>query len=58
MEKWSRKRRAREFFLLSLASLAVLLIVFGLMFGMISLDDSPNKCASKIAAKIYDTKCF
>jgi len=53
-----KRTRLREFILTSVGSLAILALLFGLLFLAMSLDDSPNKCATKVATKVYDPACF
>jgi len=50
--------RLKEFVLLSLGSLVMLALLFGLMLLIVSMDNSPNKCATKVASKVYDPQCF
>jgi hypothetical protein len=50
--------RLKEFVLLSLGGIGVLAIMFCLLYLIISLDDSPHKCATKVASKVYDSRCF
>ncbi|AXG66325.1 hypothetical protein SEA_ANNADREAMY_246 [Streptomyces phage Annadreamy] len=53
-----KRSKLQLFALTSLGGLVILALMFGLMLGAIALDDSPNKCASKVASKVYDPKCF
>ncbi|AXH49365.1 hypothetical protein HWB76_gp035 [Streptomyces phage Blueeyedbeauty] len=53
-----KSSKLRLFLLTSLGGLVILAMMFGLMMGILMLDNSPNKCASKVAAKVYDPACF
>ncbi|QOI67623.1 hypothetical protein SEA_BEUFFERT_255 [Streptomyces phage Beuffert] len=50
--------KLKAFLLTFLGGLVILAFMFGLLFVGMALDDSPNKCASKVAAKVYDPACF
>ncbi|QNN99330.1 membrane protein [Streptomyces phage Faust] len=54
----ARAYRVREFLKLFFGSIAILAFMFVMMFAILALDDSQNKCASKIASKVYDPECF
>lgn len=50
--------KLKSFALTSLGGLIMLALMFGLLFLAMSLDDSPNKCATKVATRVYDPACF
>lgn len=57
MDKAARKK-VREWIGLILGGIGILAFMFVLMLTILSLDDSPNKCASKVASRVYGPECF
>ena len=52
------RKEFKELFALFVGGILVLCLTVGMLFMVVALDGSKNKCASKIAVKIYDRNCF
>ncbi|UUG69549.1 hypothetical protein SEA_SHAM_249 [Streptomyces phage Sham] len=57
MDKTQRKK-LKEWVGLILGGIGILVFMFAMMLTILSLDDSPNKCASKVASRVYAPECF
>ncbi|QWT30115.1 membrane protein [Streptomyces phage TunaTartare] len=51
-------KKLREWIGLILGGIGILAFMFVLMLTILSLDDSLNKCASKVASRVYAPECF